>query len=207
MASEEARRWLRGMKAVAEIEDCDPAALEEAVDRLSDDDKRRLAHAIGVAEKVAYVKSQPQTRNHTCHWPNCGKQVPPAMWGCREHWYALPKHLRDKIWRAYRPGQEKTLSPSREYLAVAHEVEAWIRATFDSSTEREPDRGSFERAARRARERDAERKTRGTATDRCADCRGRGSIDGFDCKCCDGLGVHHDSEPLCMSEERDVSPA
>jgi hypothetical protein len=48
------------------------------------------------------------------------------MWGCKEHWFKLPKYLRDKIWREYRAGQEKTLTPSRAYLDVAHEVEAWI---------------------------------------------------------------------------------
>ena len=52
-------------------------------------------------DKRAYVKSQPQTREHTCHWPGCKKQVPPAMWGCKKHWFMLPKHLRDRIWAAY----------------------------------------------------------------------------------------------------------
>lgn len=78
--------------------------------------------------KVEYVKRQRQTREHTCHWPGCEQQIPPAMWGCRPHWYALPAELRAKIWRAYRIGQEKTLSPSREYLAVAREVDAWIKS-------------------------------------------------------------------------------
>lgn len=78
-------------------------------------------------DKVAYVKSQGQTRSHECHWPGCGRQVPPAVWGCKPHWYALPKPLRDRIWQAYRPGQEKTLTPSREYLAAAEAVQQWIR--------------------------------------------------------------------------------
>lgn len=78
-------------------------------------------------EKVAYVKGQGQTRDHHCHWPGCDKQVPPAMWGCYRHWMMLPKALRDKVWAAYRPGQEVTMTPSREYLAVAWEVQQWIR--------------------------------------------------------------------------------
>lgn len=77
-------------------------------------------------EKVAYVKRQGQTRDHHCHWPGCGKQVPPAMWGCKKHWFMLPKRLRDKIWAAYVPGQEVDMSPSKEYLLVAQEVEDWI---------------------------------------------------------------------------------
>lgn len=63
---------------------------------------------------------------HTCHWPGCGKAVPPAMWGCKAHWFKLPKRLRDRIWETYRPGQEITKTPSATYLAVAAEVQAWI---------------------------------------------------------------------------------
>jgi hypothetical protein len=77
--------------------------------------------------KAAYVRSQRQTREHTCHWPGCEKQVPPAMWGCRPHWYRLPAALRNKIWHAYRPGQENDLRPSQEYLDAANEVQQWIR--------------------------------------------------------------------------------
>lgn len=77
-------------------------------------------------KKARYVRSQGQTRKHHCHWPGCIKQVPPAMWGCREHWFKLPKDLRDAIWRAYVPGQEITMTPSDAYLQAAAEVQAWI---------------------------------------------------------------------------------
>ena len=79
-----------------------------------------------IGEKADYVRHAGQTRRHTCHWPGCDKQVPPAMWGCKKHWFALPKMLRAKIWRAYQPGQEDRLDPSAEYLEVAKEVQAWI---------------------------------------------------------------------------------
>lgn len=69
---------------------------------------------------------------HTCHWPGCGKHVPPAMWGCREHWFALPKPLRDRIWATYRRGQEIDKSPSAEYLMAADDVQKWI-AEFRAS--------------------------------------------------------------------------
>lgn len=82
---------------------------------------------MNIASKVAHVKRAGQTRNHECHWPGCGRQVPPAMWGCTKHWFALPKALRDRIWATYRPGQEATLSPSSEYLAAANAVQQWIR--------------------------------------------------------------------------------
>jgi hypothetical protein len=64
---------------------------------------------------------------HTCHWPGCGKQVPPKLWGCREHWYRLPARLRAEIWAHYRPGQEITKTPSREYIEAAKAVQDWIR--------------------------------------------------------------------------------
>jgi len=77
--------------------------------------------------KADYVKKQPQTRKHTCHWPGCEKQVPPAKWGCGPHWFKLPVGLRRSIWSSYRPGQEKDLKPSKLYLHVANEVQKWIK--------------------------------------------------------------------------------
>lgn len=76
--------------------------------------------------KAAYVRSQGQTRDHHCHWPGCTRQVPPAVWGCKPHWFKLPKHLRDLIWRTFRPGQEIDQRPSREYLDASRQVQAWI---------------------------------------------------------------------------------
>lgn len=63
---------------------------------------------------------------HTCHWPGCGQVVPPRLWGCKAHWYRLPKKLRDEIWRTYRPGQEMTKTPGREYIQAARTVQDWI---------------------------------------------------------------------------------
>jgi len=64
---------------------------------------------------------------HTCHWPSCSTPVPPAMWGCKKHWFKLPLGLRSKIWETYVPGQEITKTPSQAYLDVADEVEKWCR--------------------------------------------------------------------------------
>jgi hypothetical protein len=80
----------------------------------------------GHEAKAAYVLRQPQTRRHGCHWPNCDEQVRPSMWGCKRHWFKLPKVLRDKVWATYVPGQEERLDPSEAYLAVALEVQRWI---------------------------------------------------------------------------------
>lgn len=76
--------------------------------------------------KAEYVKRQTQSREHYCHWPGCNRQVKPAMWGCKEHWFKLPPKLRYAIWAAYRPGQEKDMRPSKKYLEVAHEAQIWI---------------------------------------------------------------------------------
>jgi hypothetical protein len=85
--------------------------------------------------KADYVRRQRQDRNHECHWPACEVQVPPAMWGCKRHWFMLPKRLRDKVWDAYVPGQERRMDPSDKYLAVAREVQDWIA---DHDQERQP---------------------------------------------------------------------
>lgn len=79
-----------------------------------------------VSEKVEHVKAARQTRGHHCHWPGCPKQVPPAMWGCASHWFKLPKALRDRVWAAYRPGQENDMHPSESYMEVAAAVQEWI---------------------------------------------------------------------------------
>lgn len=81
--------------------------------------------------KADYVRAEaakPQTAKHHCHWPDCDKPVPPAMWGCKSHWFKLPAGLRAKIWRTYQPGQEISKTPSADYLAVATEVQEWIKA-------------------------------------------------------------------------------
>ena len=79
-------------------------------------------------EKADHVRSASQSRFHNCHWPGCDKQVPPAKWGCIKHWYMLPISLRNKIWATYKIGQEETRTPSREYVYVARQVQAWINA-------------------------------------------------------------------------------
>ncbi len=77
--------------------------------------------------KADYVKSQPASDpRHICHWPGCGKVVPPAMWGCKQHWFKLPQRLRNRVWATYRPGQEISKTPSTRYLTVAREVREWI---------------------------------------------------------------------------------
>ena len=42
--------------------------------------------------------------------------------------YKLPLRLRNRIWATYRAGQEIDKRPSESYLAVAMEVQEWIRS-------------------------------------------------------------------------------
>lgn len=79
-----------------------------------------------IGRKVAHVKAAAQTRDHKCHWPGCEQFVPPAKWGCSKHWFALPKEIRDEIWRTYRPGQENDLRPSTNYVTAARRAREWI---------------------------------------------------------------------------------
>lgn len=84
----------------------------------------------GVAQKADYVRSELRKGHdgkHHCHWPGCEKRVAPAVWGCRPHWYTLPQGLRNKIWAAFREGQEVSKTPSRRYIEVAREVQQWIK--------------------------------------------------------------------------------
>lgn len=65
--------------------------------------------------------------SHHCHWPRCDVAVPPRMWGCRRHWFMLPRSLRNRIWATYVPGQEITKTPSASYLEAARAVQDWIK--------------------------------------------------------------------------------
>jgi hypothetical protein len=79
-------------------------------------------------DKVQHVKSARQTRGHLCHWPGCDVEVPPAMWGCKTHWYRLPKDIRGEIWSTYEIGQEDNGTPSPAYIAAARRAQEWIAA-------------------------------------------------------------------------------
>jgi hypothetical protein len=94
------------------------------------ENRKGESHDPTLAEKVAHVRAAKQTRDHGCHWPGCPERVPPAKWGCIRHWRKIPLYLRRKIWDAYRPGQETTMTPSREYVAAAREVRRWIEEHY-----------------------------------------------------------------------------
>jgi len=61
-----------------------------------------------------------------CHWPDCEKEVPASMWGCKSHWFSLPNFIQKRIWATYKPGQEISKTPSESYLVVARGAQKWI---------------------------------------------------------------------------------
>lgn len=63
---------------------------------------------------------------HTCHAKDCDVAVPPRMFMCKPHWFALPKAKRDAIWDTYTPGQERRKDPTPEYLAAAMDAISWL---------------------------------------------------------------------------------
>lgn len=64
---------------------------------------------------------------HTCHAIGCACPVLPSLLMCRKHWNLVPKSLQQKVYAAYRKGQEVDKKPSAEYLAVAREAIAVVR--------------------------------------------------------------------------------
>lgn len=63
---------------------------------------------------------------HTCHATNCNISIPPEMFMCRNHWFKLPKLIRNKIWETYRPGQCDDWNISHEYANAAREAVIFI---------------------------------------------------------------------------------
>lgn len=40
--------------------------------------------------------------SHRCAIPRCPEKIGPALLMCRDHWYEVPKDLRDEVWAQYR---------------------------------------------------------------------------------------------------------
>ena len=64
--------------------------------------------------------------SHHCHATNCKIRVPPEMFMCKRHWFSLPKHMRDLIWRTYRVGQCDDMNPSNSYCQIARSCVVFI---------------------------------------------------------------------------------
>ncbi len=62
---------------------------------------------------------------HRCPWPACNEHVGAHLWGCRRHWYRLPLEIRNRIYNAYRTGQNM-LTASAEYHDAVEAADQWI---------------------------------------------------------------------------------
>ncbi|MGN6796292.1 MAG: hypothetical protein ACTHJW_28220 [Streptosporangiaceae bacterium] len=45
-----------------------------------------------------------QSGTDECPIPGCNGQIDPSRLMCREHWYMVPKELRDQVWATWRSG-------------------------------------------------------------------------------------------------------
>ena len=65
---------------------------------------------------------------HHCHATGCRVAVPPEMFMCRRHWFALPAAMRNDIYRTYRPGQCDDWHISHAYANAARAAVRFIAA-------------------------------------------------------------------------------
>lgn len=71
------------------------------------------------------------TSGHHCHWPGgCEVVTAAAQYCCTAHWRRIPKRFQRQIWAAYRVGQEQDKAPTRLYIDVVREIEAWYNEEF-----------------------------------------------------------------------------
>lgn len=70
---------------------------------------------------------------HRCPWPQCAAYVEPDLWGCKQHWFAIPPTLRRRLWQAYRKGQT-IATASDDYREAAADVDAWIQQFTQTGT-------------------------------------------------------------------------
>lgn len=70
----------------------------------------------------------------TCRWPGCKTLVTYDMWGCKRHWFVLPKEIRDGIRSAYEDTNFTKLSEHFNLLRGAHQAaQDWIAANTVNS--------------------------------------------------------------------------
>lgn len=60
--------------------------------------------------------------SHHCHITGCTTATPPEMFACRRHWFMVPRDIRRRIWKHYRPGQCDDWQPSADYCRAARDA-------------------------------------------------------------------------------------
>jgi len=51
--------------------------------------------------------------------------IPTKKWGCRAHWWRLPKVFRDQIIAAYAKAGDVRADPSEEYMKAEDAAREW----------------------------------------------------------------------------------
>jgi len=54
-----------------------------------------------------------------CPVSGCGEQIDPSRLMCRDHWYQVPRKLRDLVWATWRSGEGALSSEHLEAVRLA----------------------------------------------------------------------------------------
>jgi hypothetical protein len=57
--------------------------------------------------------------SNRCLVPNCRKRIDQSRLMCRDHWYLVPRQLRDRIWATWRSGDGARSPEHREAVLLA----------------------------------------------------------------------------------------
>lgn len=63
--------------------------------------------------------------SHECPAPRCEVWVPDNQLACKQHWFALPKELRARIWNHYVPGQTAATMTADYAAALSDCLRVW----------------------------------------------------------------------------------
>lgn len=69
---------------------------------------------------------------HLCHAKGCTVPVAPHFLMCPSHWRRVPRDLQARVYATYRPGQEVSKDPTREYVTAAQAAIAAVARLEDS---------------------------------------------------------------------------
>jgi hypothetical protein len=61
----------------------------------------------------------PRRSPSRCPVPGCRKPIDPSRLMCRDHWYLVPKSLRDRIWATWRSGKGARTREHRDAVLAA----------------------------------------------------------------------------------------
>jgi hypothetical protein len=63
---------------------------------------------------------------HKCAAPDCNLDVPPAMLMCKDHWFRVPRSIRNRVWAAYRSldtkAHREAVDLAIEYCNTPHQA-------------------------------------------------------------------------------------